>query len=85
MDKSGDKEGKTLAEKKRLCICSKCPSYNECAKEGMEGLFCATGKSTSCINEEKGCLCGGCPVYSMTGLSSGYYCTRGSEKEQRKE
>ncbi|MCD4821867.1 MAG: DUF2769 domain-containing protein [Methanococcoides sp.] len=39
------------------------------------------GKS-SCITEEKGCICGGCPVTEKLGLTHGYYCTCGSEKEQ---
>jgi len=39
------------------------------------------GKS-KCIKEEKGCVCGGCPVTMKMGLKHGYYCTKGSEKEQ---
>ena len=43
--------------------------------------ICATGKSDK-ISEEKGCLCGGCPVTSKMGLRWNYYCTRGSGREQ---
>ena len=45
--------------------------------------FAAIGKS-GCISEEKGCICGSCPVTSKMGLKHGYYCTRGSETVQIK-
>ncbi|MDF0593124.1 DUF2769 domain-containing protein [Methanotrichaceae archaeon M04Ac] len=63
-----------------MCTCKSCPSFVEC---GEEGGFCfvTIGKS-GCISEEKGCICGGCPVYEKMGLSKMYYCLRGSEKEQ---
>jgi len=71
-----------MEEKKKmvlkLCVCSKCPSWVEC---GEKGGFCFVGKS-KCIKEEKGCICGSCPVTAKMGLKHGYYCTRGSEKEQ---
>ncbi len=50
-----------MAEKKQMvlgmCVCAKCPSWVDC---GEKGGFCfpAIGKS-SCITEEKGCICGG--------------------------
>ena len=63
-----------------MCICRNCPSWVEC---GEQGAFCfpTIGKS-KCIKDEKGCICGGCPVTKEMGLKHGYYCTRGSEKEQ---
>lgn len=63
-----------------MCICDSCPSWVEC---GEKGGFCFVliGKS-SCIKEEKGCTCGGCPVTDKLGLTGIYYCTRGSQKEQ---
>ncbi|MGC9514911.1 DUF2769 domain-containing protein [Methanocrinis sp.] len=63
-----------------MCTCKSCPSFVEC---GEEGGFCfvTIGKS-GCISEEKGCICGGCPVYEKMELSKMYYCLRGSEKEQ---
>ena len=62
------------------CVCAACPSWVECGEKGGY-CFVAIGKS-GCIKEEKGCICGGCPVTKMMGLKHGYYCTRGSEKEQ---
>jgi hypothetical protein len=63
-----------------LCICDSCPSWEEC---GEKGGYCLVmiGKS-SCIKEERGCICGGCPVTDKLGLKHMYYCTRGSAKEQ---
>jgi Protein of unknown function (DUF2769) len=49
--------------------------------ENKKMLFCSTRKSDK-ITEEKGCLCGGCPVTPKMGLRWGYYCTRGSGREQ---
>ncbi len=67
------------------CMCEKCSSYKNCSAEGgkKELGFCfpKIGKSV-CITEEKGCICGSCPVYSKLGLRYMYYCTRGSEKDQ---
>ncbi|HDS63563.1 MAG TPA: DUF2769 domain-containing protein [Methanofollis liminatans] len=74
----------SMEEKKQMvlsmCICKTCPSWKEC---GEAGGFCfpLIGKSR-CIDEEKGCICGGCPVYTEMGLSHIYYCLLGSEKEQ---
>jgi hypothetical protein len=62
------------------CICRNCPTWEDC---GEKGGFCfpTTGKST-CITEEKGCLCKACPVYGQISLTKMYYCTKGSEKDQ---
>lgn len=70
-------------QKKRtldMCICSTCPSWIEC---GEKGAFClvAIGKS-SCIEDETGCICPGCPVMDDLGFTHDYYCTKGSEEEQ---
>lgn len=61
------------------CFCLNCPSYNECAKEKTEKLYCSEeiGKS-ACDYKMNGCLCGGCPVYKNNNLKTGYYCLRGS-------
>jgi hypothetical protein len=55
------------------CICKGCPTHNECMKKGMQGLFCSRGKS-SCEMEQKGCICGECPLSAEYQLSSTYYC-----------
>ncbi|MDA8441887.1 MAG: DUF2769 domain-containing protein [Peptococcaceae bacterium] len=42
--------------------------------EHMEGMFCAFGKS-KCIDEEKGCICGECALFTEYNLQKGYFCT----------
>lgn len=82
-------ENMSMEDKMRFvienCICEGCPSYKDCSTEGGEKelgfCFPTIGKS-ACITEEKGCTCGGCPVYAKLGLKFLYYCTRGSEKGQ---
>lgn len=69
--------------KKKLCVCGGCPSYNDCAREKKELLYCTLGDSVECITEEAGCICPSCPVTDQMGLNHDYFCTRGSEKEQR--
>lgn len=70
-----------MEENKKICAdyCGNCPSYSGTGE--TELLFCSTGKSDK-ITEEKGCLCGGCPVTPKMGLRWGYYCTRGSGRDQ---
>ncbi|NYZ76973.1 DUF2769 domain-containing protein [Candidatus Micrarchaeota archaeon] len=63
-----------------LCLCPTCPSWVSCREKGG---FCLPDVGRSkCIAEEKGCICGACRVTKMFALKHGYYCTRGSEKEQ---
>ncbi|QSZ67323.1 DUF2769 domain-containing protein [Methanofollis aquaemaris] len=70
---------------KSMCVCQGCPSYNRCAKEGNESLFCSSGKSFMCISDEKSCICPTCPVPKEMGLKYTFFCTRGAEKAQRYE
>jgi len=77
---SEKERGALMAENKRLCICAKCPSYVGTGEKEL--LFCLTSKSTK-IKKEKGCTCRTCPVGSKMGLARDYYCTRGTEAQQR--
>ncbi len=61
------------------CICGSCPSYDQCMKDKMQGLFCARGKS-DCEIEKKGCICGQCPLSSEYSLENLYYCINGAEE-----
>jgi hypothetical protein len=72
-----------LAKKERLCDCIKCPSYNKCAGDGRELLFCLKWKS-NCITDQAGCICNTCPVAEELGLNHMYYCLQGNEKEMRR-
>jgi len=81
----GKKRLNALKELEGDCVCPICPSYNECAKEKDENVFCITGKSNGCINLELGCMCPTCPLAQKykIGMIYNFYCHRGSENEQR--
>jgi hypothetical protein len=76
---------KAMQMKRDMCTCPKCPTYNNCAKNAHELVFCNTGKSFMCISEDKGCICPACPVAIEQGLRYKSFCLRGSEKAQRYE
>ncbi|UCE16084.1 MAG: DUF2769 domain-containing protein [Candidatus Bathyarchaeota archaeon] len=74
---------KMIESKKKLCICGECSTYNDCARENKELLYCALGKSPTCITDENGCICRSCPLIEQMGLEHEYFCTRDSERGQR--
>lgn len=80
---SNEERRKAIEMNKSLCICGGCPSYNECAKEKGEALYCSLGSSLICIKEASVCICTRCPLTSKMGLKNQYFCVEGSEKEQR--
>jgi hypothetical protein len=79
---SSDRQ-KTMDLAREDCICRECPTHDACMKEKEELLYCLTLKS-ACAVAKKACLCPTCPLTPRMGLSHGYYCARGSEKEIRK-
>jgi hypothetical protein len=79
-------EKKAIMEEKRLvCTCPACPSYNRCAGESKELVYCISGKSPLCITKDLGCSCRKCPVTPMLGLKYHDFCFKGSEAAQRYE
>lgn len=78
---SEEEVAKAIAHVKEVCKnhCGPCPSYEGTGETDFG--FCAMGKSHA-ISEEKGCLCGGCPITDEMSLRWGYYCTRGGGREQ---
>jgi Protein of unknown function (DUF2769). len=72
-----------MDSKKKMCACPDCPSYNECARNSGETLFCMFGMSFHCISADKGCTCRDCPLYREFGLTGNYFCMKGSEKAMR--
>ena len=78
-----EKRMEMMKDKAKMCTCPQCPSYNDCAKGKMELLYCAKGKSPECITKENGCICPTCPITPQMGLVKTFFCTRGSETEQR--
>ena len=89
LDNSWQKNAKDrkaiLAIKRNTCTCPKCPSYNRCADESRELVYCITGKSPICISEDRGCICSNCFVSPELGLKYHDFCFRGSEAAQRYE
>jgi hypothetical protein len=63
-----------------MCVCRSCPSWVDCG-ESIGYCSPSIGKSR-CITDEKGCICGGCPITAELGLKHTYFCIKGSEKEQ---
>jgi len=72
-----------VMELSKMCTCPSCPTYNECAKNSMESMYCNHGTSFHCISENKGCLCPTCPVAKIQGLTHQSFCMMGNEKTQR--
>lgn len=71
-----------MKELEEECVCPICPTYEDCGSG--ENVFCLTEKST-CADMELGCLCPTCPLAQKykIGVMYNFYCTRGTEKEQR--
>jgi hypothetical protein len=83
--KMTEKEKMRLVEEnKKLCIGEGCPTYNDCARNRKELLFCVLGESQTCITEEVVCICPDCPVTKRMELKHQFFCTRDSENEQRR-
>jgi len=76
---------KKLPDLKSQCICPDCPTYNDCARDGKELLYCIYGKSFSCVTEDLGCICPGCPLITDLDLQNLTFCLLGSEQVQRYE
>jgi hypothetical protein len=61
----------------RACICPDCPTFDTCAGDAKETLYCARGVS-SCELSQQGCICAECTVWSMYELDDYYYCINGA-------
>jgi len=72
-----------LSELRQKCICRDCPTYNSCAGDSGELLYCIIGKSFRCITEDFGCVCPSCPLVDEAGLDYLTFCLLGSEAAQR--
>jgi len=70
-------------ENRHLCVCHTCRTYNHCAQNAKEALYCMTGESPTCIKEKKNCACSRCPVHFSLGLTKYFFCLRGAEVDQR--
>lgn len=83
---SDEEREKKIKELEPECVCPLCPTYNQCAKEEEENVFCLTNRSEKCITNERGCMCPTCPLANKLGIGVMYnfFCLRGTESEQRK-
>lgn len=63
-----------------LCTCPDCPTYVD--GDSLIGYCFPTVGSSDTIVEEVTCTCARGPVYDGQGMQFGFYCTRGSEREQ---
>ncbi len=84
MSEMPDEQHKALIdmEKKKICVCRNCPTFDQCMDENKEALFCILGKS-SCNVDILDCKCLECPAHSNFDMRYGSYCIEGSEEEQR--
>ena len=85
MEMSESDRNNAIEYYKGSCICHTCATYDQCAADANEKLFCVTGKSVECITKPKGCEC---PICSLAqsldvGLLNNTFCLRGSEMDQR--
>jgi hypothetical protein len=82
---STDEKADMIKKLEGDCVCPTCPTYNDCAKDKGENVFCITGESQDCINMELGCLCPTCPLAQKykIGMMYNFYCQRGTETKQR--
>lgn len=85
MEMSESEKNSAIETYKASCICNNCVTYNECAADANEKLFCVTGKSKDCITKLKGCECPNYPLAQSlnVGVIKNTYCLNGSEMEQR--
>jgi hypothetical protein len=85
MEMSESDRNTAIETYKKSCVCPTCATYNECAADANEKLFCVTGKSKDCITKPKGCECPTCPLAQSldVGVINNTYCLNGTEMEQR--
>lgn len=83
--KSPADKAAAIADLHGKCPCPGCPTYNRCASEANEKLFCINGRSFMCISDPKGCICPTCPLGQSIGLKNNTFCIGGSEMAQRYE
>lgn len=58
------------------CVCPDCPTFDDCARDKGETLYCARTTSV-CDLKQEGCICPDCSVWADYELSDLYFCTEG--------
>ncbi len=77
-----ESQEEVMRENCQLCRCAECPSYNICAGDKGEKVFCILSAS-GCISDLKGCLCADCCVAQRMGMTTSRYCVEGTEATRR--
>lgn len=85
MEMTSEQMEKRLKEVESMCICEGCPTYLRLGEKDDYIAYCfpTRGKSKK-IENEVGCICSSCPVYEEMNFTTDYFCTRGTEKQQKK-
>jgi hypothetical protein len=75
---------KMLKEVESMCICEACPTYLGLGRtdDYIAYCFATRGKSKN-IKKEAGCICPSCAVYEKMKFTTKFFCTRGTEKQQK--
>jgi len=72
---SAEEQKKILEAEKAKCICPTCPTYNNCAKNAKEMMFCWTGRSFMCISLRRNAS-PHLPGDGRPGTEEAVFCTR---------
>lgn len=67
-----------------MCICEGCPTYLGLGESDDYIAYCLPhrGKSRK-IEAEVGCICPSCPVFEQMNFTTDFFCTRGTEQQQK--
>jgi hypothetical protein len=83
-----EKSGRTMKDRLKQvdasCICGDCPTYASLGERDEYISYCFRGRSKK-ITEEVGCQCPDCPVWKETKFTKQYFCTRGTEQQQKEK
>lgn len=85
MEAHSESMEKMLKEVESMCICEGCPTYFGLGMEDDYIAYCfATRGKSKKIKDEVGCICPSCPVYEKMNFTTEYFCTRGTEEQQKR-
>ncbi len=73
-----------LKQVEGMCICEGCPTYLKLGESDDYIAYCYTRGKSKKIKDEAGCICSSCPVYAQMSFTKLFFCTRGTEKQQKK-
>lgn len=84
MKPNSESTGEELKQFEAMCICEGCPTYLQLGETDNYIAYCfpTRGKSKK-IKEEAGCICPTCPIWEKMSFTKDYFCTRGTEKQQK--